>query len=89
MEFVWAYEKSISGRAILHAYDATQISSELWNSNMNGGTRSMGTGIGFGTPVVVNGKVIVAVGHGCCDLWVIEVEMLEGECEFQSLLTSI
>jgi len=43
----------------LHAYDATQISSELWNSNMNGGRDQMGTGIGFGTPVVVNGKVIV------------------------------
>ena len=56
---VWAYEKSTSGRAILHAYDATQISSELWNSNMNAGRDQMGTGIGFGTPVVVNGKVIV------------------------------
>ena len=49
----------ISGRAILHAYDATQISSELWNSNMNAGRDQLGTGIGFGTPVVVNGKVIV------------------------------
>ena len=57
---LWAYEKSISGRAILHAYDATQISSELWNSNMNAGRDQMGTGIGFGTPVVVGGKVIVA-----------------------------
>jgi len=57
---VWAYEKSVSGQALLHAYDATQISHELWNSNMNGGRDSMGTGIGFGTPVVINGKVIVA-----------------------------
>jgi len=57
---VWAYEKSVSGQALLHAYDATQISHELWNSNMNGGRDSLGTGIGFGTPVVINGKVIVA-----------------------------
>jgi hypothetical protein len=56
---LWAYEKSISGRGILHAYDATQISSELWNSNMNAGRDQLGTGIGFGTPVVVKGKVIV------------------------------
>ena len=44
----------------MHAYDATQISSELWNSNMNAGRDQMGTGIGFATPVVVGGKVIVA-----------------------------
>jgi len=56
---VWAYEKSISGQALLHAYDATQISHELWNSNMNQGRDAMGTGIGFGTPVVASGKVIV------------------------------
>jgi len=55
---VWAYEKSASGRAVLHAYDATQISHELWNSSMNGGRDQMGTGVGFGTPIVVNGKVI-------------------------------
>jgi len=56
----WAYEKTAaSGQALLHAYDATQISHELWNSNMNSGRDSMGTGVGFGTPLVINSKVIV------------------------------
>jgi len=56
---VWAYEKTAQGRAILHAYDATMVSNELWNSNMNPGRDQLGTGIGFMAPVVTNGKVIV------------------------------
>jgi hypothetical protein len=56
---VWVYEKAASGQAILHAYDANQISTEFWNSNMNASRDSLGTGIGFGTPVVVDGKVFV------------------------------
>jgi len=57
---VWVYEKSASSQGILHAYDATDISKELWNSNMNGGRDGMGTGIGFGTPIVANGRVFAA-----------------------------
>lgn len=57
---VWAYEKASTGQGILHAYDATDISKELWNSNMNGGRDGMGTGIGFATPVVANGHVLAA-----------------------------
>jgi hypothetical protein len=56
---VWAYEKSASGRGILHAYDAAMVSHELWNSNMDPGRDQLGTGIGFATPVVANGRVIV------------------------------
>ena len=56
---VWAYEKSAAGQGILHAYDATDISHELWNSNMNSGRDGLGQGIGFATPVVVDGHVIV------------------------------
>jgi hypothetical protein len=57
---VWGYEKAASSQGILHAYDATDVSKELWNSNMNAGRDGMGTGIGFGTPVVINGRVIAA-----------------------------
>ena len=57
---VWAYEKSAAGQGILHAYDATDISKELWNSNMNGGRDGMGTGIGFATPVIAEGRVLAA-----------------------------
>jgi hypothetical protein len=56
---VWAYDKSVSGRGVLHAYDATDVSHELWNSGMNPGRDQMGTGFGFAVPVVVNGRVIV------------------------------
>ena len=55
---VWAYEKSAAGQGVLHAYDATDVSKELWNSNMNGARDGMGTGIGFGTPVIANGRVV-------------------------------
>lgn len=57
---VWAYEKSVTGQGILHAYDATSVSHELWNSNMNGSRDGMLTGIGFATPVVAAGRVLAA-----------------------------
>ena len=58
---VWAYEKSAVGvTAVLHAYDATSVSRELWNSNMNG-RDSLGEATAFGVPVVANGRVIVGV----------------------------
>lgn len=56
---VWMYEKSANGNAILHAYDATNIARELWNSNMSGND-AMGVGVSFGTPVVADGQVITA-----------------------------
>ncbi len=58
---VWAYEKSANGgQAILHAYDATNIGRELWNSNMAGGRDSLPVATAFGVPVVLNGRVIAA-----------------------------
>lgn len=57
---VWAYEKSAAGRGILHAYDATNVSKELWNSGMNSARDELGQGIGFAVPVVAEGRVIVA-----------------------------
>jgi hypothetical protein len=55
---VWAYEKSASGAGILHAYDATNISHELWNTTMNTARDGMSTGTGFATPVVADGKIL-------------------------------
>lgn len=61
---LWAYEKALNtNQGVLHAYDATNISRELWNSNMNAGRDALGVGIAFSTPVVVNGRVIVAADH--------------------------
>jgi hypothetical protein len=56
---VWAYEKNAAGLGVLHAYDATNVANELWNSNMNSGRDALGESIGFATPVVADGRVIV------------------------------
>jgi hypothetical protein len=46
----------------LHAYDATDVSKELWNSGMNAGRDQMGPGFGFGVPMVYDGRVFAATG---------------------------
>ncbi len=48
--------------AVLRAYDATNLSSELYNSNVNSGDIP-GYGIKFTSPVVGNGKVYISTGH--------------------------
>jgi len=44
---------------ILHAFDATNVVNELWNSTMNS-SDALGTFTKFAVPVVTNGKVYVA-----------------------------
>jgi hypothetical protein len=56
---VWVNEKSAAGGGILHAYDATDVSKELWNSTMNSARDALGEGIGFATPVVAEGRIII------------------------------
>jgi hypothetical protein len=46
----------------LHAYDAENISNELWNSWMNPSRDSFGEFARFVPPLVANGKVYVATG---------------------------
>ena len=58
---VWAYENSASGPAVLHAYNATNLASELYNSNQAANGRDQfGTGNKYITPVVADGKVFAA-----------------------------
>jgi hypothetical protein len=57
---VWVYEKQVTGTGVLHAYDANYVSTELWNSTMNATRDALGEGIGFMTPVIADGRVIVA-----------------------------
>jgi len=63
---VWAVEPA---KAILHAYDANNLSNELYNSNQNSARDSLGSNVKFAPVTVVNGKVYVGtknhlVGYG-------------------------
>ena len=53
---VWAIE---NGGAVLYAYDATNLTNELYNSNQAANSRDHFSGNKFITPMVVNGRVYV------------------------------
>jgi hypothetical protein len=65
---VWVYEKSLDGHAVLHAYDASNVGKELWNSDMNADRDGMDTGEGFAVPVPANGR-IVATHHNAVSIY--------------------
>jgi hypothetical protein len=54
---VWVVENG--GTAVLHAYDATNLATELYNSNQAPNSRDHFSGNKFITAVVANGKVYV------------------------------
>ncbi len=56
---VWAIENGSTG--VLHAFDATDVSNELYNSNQAGNrdTFSTNSNCKFVTPMIANGKVYV------------------------------
>jgi hypothetical protein len=60
---VWAAENG--DPAVLHAYDASDLSIELYSSNdAPGGRDHFGTGNKFITPTIANGKVYVGTTNG-------------------------
>jgi hypothetical protein len=59
---VWAVEKN-GNTGILHAYDASDLANELYNSNQ-AGTRDQFVDNKFITPMIANGKVYVGTPTG-------------------------
>lgn len=62
---VWALESTVGSTAVLHAYDATNLGKELYNSKQATGNRdNFGTGNKFLTPMIIHGKVYVGTPNG-------------------------
>jgi hypothetical protein len=62
---VWGVESSQQHAAVLHAYDATNLANELYNSNQAASKRDIfGNGNKFITPLVANGKVYIGNSNG-------------------------
>jgi hypothetical protein len=64
---VWTIERQLKTKGvfppeILHAYQGTKVSNELYNSSQAGTRDTLGTGITFAVPTVMNGKVYVGAG---------------------------
>jgi hypothetical protein len=60
---LWAAENA--NAAVLHAYDAGNLATELYNSNQaSNGRDHFGAGNKFITPMIVNGKVYVGTTTG-------------------------
>jgi hypothetical protein len=63
---VWALDNhtyctnqaSACGPAVLHAYDATNLATELWNSTQGSGNAA-GYAVKFTVPTIANGKVYI------------------------------
>jgi hypothetical protein len=60
---VWAVDGSGS-TAVLHAYDAANVATELYNSNQAATRDHFGAGNKYIVPTIVRGKVYVGTTNG-------------------------
>ena len=62
---VWAVESSLNSAGVLHAYDASNLATELYNSKQAANSRdAFGSGNKFITPMIANGRVYVGTQSG-------------------------
>jgi hypothetical protein len=62
---LWALDLSdygMDGPGVLHAYDASNLQTELYNSEQAGNRDTLGQAIKFTIPTVANGKVYIGTG---------------------------
>ena len=55
----WVVEYGLDHNITMHAYDATNVANELYNTRQNAGRDDLGFGGVFVVPTVINGKVYV------------------------------
>jgi hypothetical protein len=68
---VWAHENT--SPAVLHAYDATNLAHELYNSSQAAGNRDQfGAGNKYITPTVADGKVFVGTANAVAVFWLLK-----------------
>jgi hypothetical protein len=61
---LWALKLSPNGDAVLHAYNATNLALELYNSQQTGTRDALGAYAKWSVPTVANGKVYVGTAAG-------------------------
>ena len=61
---VWTVEYTLSNTITLHAYDGTNLATELYNTQQNATRDALGRGTVFAVPTVIDGRVyVVAVNQ--------------------------